>query len=124
MDDLSDLRKQAITRCDRKRGFWSAKKADELAMKATAKAGQLIVSYQCYECGLWHIGHADLSDILAHRPRGKQKCEVCKRLIAGSRMGKARRLGIRITTCSKACQALLQKPPTKPVSKGPPNEGF
>jgi hypothetical protein len=116
---MDDLRKQAITRCDRKRPFWSARKADEAAMKATAKAGQLIVSYQCYECGLWHIGHADLSQVLVRMRPEHPKCVICERPIETSRLRKARRLGTRITTCSKPCQQQLdQNSAAGPVPKG------
>jgi hypothetical protein len=56
---------QFVVRCGRKRKYRRPKLADEAAQRASIKTGELIISYQCYECRQWHIGHADKSQILA-----------------------------------------------------------
>lgn len=113
---MIDLRKQHFIRCGRKRAYRQAKHADEAAQRASLKTGELIISYQCYECLKWHIGHADQSQILARTSPGYPICEICGRRIEVDRLDKAKREGTRITTCSKACQRELmsrntQQPP-------------
>jgi hypothetical protein len=98
-----DLKKVHFRRCARKRGFRNPNIADELARRASLKTGELIISYQCYDCGKWHIGHADLSQILARIPPNGPICMICGQRIPDSRIEKAERKGIVIQTCSKLC---------------------
>jgi hypothetical protein len=53
-------------RCDGKRSYRWMKQATKQAKLATERAGKLIIAYECYDCGAWHIGHADLSQQIAH----------------------------------------------------------
>src|SRR5207302_8076086 len=101
---MDELRHQSILRCERKRAYRDPRLADKLAQRATRKAGQLVISYQCYECGMWHIGHADVAEVLARLSPGRPICEICGRIIEVTRLDKARRNGTRIPTCSKRCQ--------------------
>jgi len=104
---MDELREQSIRRCDRKQGYRNPKLADQLAERATRKSGQLVVSYPCYECGLWHIGHAEVAQVLARMLPGPSNCEICGRPIHPNRVLKGNRKGARVTTCSKPCDLTL-----------------
>jgi hypothetical protein len=73
------------------------------------KTGELIISYQCYDCGKWHIGHADLSQILARIPPNGPLCVICGQRIEATRIEKAERKGNIIQTCSKPCAQKLEQ---------------
>jgi hypothetical protein len=113
---------QFVVRCGRKRKYRRPKLADEAAQRASIKTGELIISYQCYECRQWHIGHADKSQILARTSPGGPICELCWNRIPVERLDKGRRKGTQITTCSKRCQRELdaRSAPPPHVPKGPP----
>jgi hypothetical protein len=104
---MDPLQRQRWIRCTRKRRYRKAKLADAAAQRASATTGELIISYQCYECLQWHIGHADTSQILARTSPGRPTCENCTLPIPFARLDKAKRQGKSITTCSKACQREL-----------------
>jgi hypothetical protein len=116
-----------LRRCARKRCFRNPRKADEAARRASIKSGELIISYQCYDCRQWHIGHADPSQILARTSPGYPVCEVCLQRIPADRLESSRRKGTRVTTCSRYCQRALAARTTAqpdpalipPVTKGP-----
>ena len=94
------IQKYAKARCGTKQAFRKPGKADEAAMKASLKAGELIVSYQCYDCGRWHIGHADETQILPRLPVVNPPCIIC-----GKEISKRRRRGAGASTqvCSSEC---------------------
>ena len=120
---MEPLQRQALIRCGRKRAYRKPALADEAAWRASTKTGEWIISYQCYECLQWHIGHADKSQILARTSPGRPTCEICWQPIDTNRLEKAERKGICITTCSRACQQELarktgQNPPSRPFQKG------
>ena len=94
------IRKYAEARCGTKQAFRKASKADAAAMKASLKTGELIVSYQCYDCGRWHIGHADEAQVLARRKPEYPLCIICGKPISKNRR---RRAGASTQVCSSAC---------------------
>jgi hypothetical protein len=59
--------------------------AEIKACSATSRAGQLIIAYQCFDCGAFHIGHPDPSQWLAHPRKVKIKappiCLLCGVLV-------------------------------------------
>ena len=116
---MDPLQVQRIIRCTRKRKYRKPHLADEAAQRASIETGELIISYQCYECGHWHIGHADRSQILARTSPGHPICELCWNPIPLDRFDKGQRQGKPITTCSKRCQRELQARQVY-VPKGPP----
>ena len=116
------LRKLHEKRCERKQAL-SADKADELAEKASRQTGALIISYKCYDCGKWHIGHADETQIAVRQKRrrpGWPRCAICNQRIPEARLMKAQRRGIPTRTCSKKCAKALQNGQTDPGSEGLP----
>jgi hypothetical protein len=54
------------SRCDVKVAYLSMDIAEVKACSATRRAGQLIIAYECFDCGAFPIGHPDLSQSLAH----------------------------------------------------------
>jgi hypothetical protein len=92
------LHRQNRARCARKHAFCSAKKADLAAERASRKSGELIISYQCFDCGNWHIGHADQTQILARQPVGP-RCVVCGQTIPDGRIARSLSSGNRTQTC-------------------------
>ena len=71
--------------------FRSAKLADALAEKASRETGELIISYQCFDCGKWHIGHADEAQLAARNLAGAKRifCVICDKLIPADRIQRA-----------------------------------
>ena len=94
------IRKYSQARCGTKQAFRKASKADVAAMKASLKTNELIVSYQCYDCGRWHIGHADEAQVLAPRKPVDPSCIICGKPISKSRR---RRAGASTQVCSSVC---------------------
>jgi hypothetical protein len=48
-------------RCDGKRAYRTVEYASKVAKGDSERSGDYIVAYFCYDCGLWHVGHADLT---------------------------------------------------------------
>jgi hypothetical protein len=120
-----DLRKVHFRRCARKRGFRDPNIADELARRASLKTGELIISSECYDCGKWHIGHADLSQILARIPPSGPTCIICGRRISEARIEKAKRWGSPTPTCSKPCTQEMRRQRAqqkRPEPTAPPDD--
>jgi hypothetical protein len=105
----NNLKKAHFGRCARKRRFRNPNIADEFAQQASLRTGELIISYQCYDCGKWHIGHADLSQILARIPPNGPTCIICGQRIPESRIEKAKRWGSPTQACSKPCTQEMRR---------------
>jgi hypothetical protein len=103
-------------RCEGKHGFKKAEVAEQSAHTASLRTGQLIISYRCYDCGLWHIGHADQSQNQAHQTKtgidqqsvvgqgpDKPLCVVCGNEIPMVRISRARECDSDTPVCSEAC---------------------
>jgi predicted RNA-binding Zn-ribbon protein involved in translation (DUF1610 family) len=54
-----------LSRCKGKRRYSSMAKAEVSAEQASGSTGELIVGYECPDCGKFHIGHADKAQLLA-----------------------------------------------------------
>lgn len=103
------------SRCEGKHGFQKAEVAEQSARAASLRTGQLIIAYRCYDCGLWHIGHADQSQAQAHLPRtasdltiagqgiDQPLCEICGNEIPMVRISQARECNSDTPVCSEAC---------------------
>ena len=103
---MNVLRKKHFIRCARKIRYRTGERADAAAQRASEKSGELIISYQCFDCGGWHIGHADASQIAARQPV-KPLCVICQQPIPDRRRELARRAGNFTTTCSLPCAKRL-----------------
>jgi hypothetical protein len=101
------------SRCTRKGGLRTAEFADEMAEKASRKTGELIISYKCYDCGRWHIGHADKTQLAARNLKPGEPlpfCTICDRLIPKHRHTSRSP----VTTCSKHCATELGRRKKQP----------
>lgn len=50
-------------RCEGKIGFYSAKRAEASAENMSRKLEEWLVAYDCYTCGMFHVGHASPTEI-------------------------------------------------------------
>ena len=98
-----DLKELVYKRCDSKVAHRSMRIAERLAERASLKKGELIITYQCIDCGSFHIGHADLSQRLARAPHVDLPCQHCGATIPDSR-NERRRFQSRALYCSDRCQ--------------------
>ncbi len=105
---MNYLKKEHFKRCVGKRRYRTGELADAAAQRASERSGELIISYECYDCGRWHIGHADASQIAARKPV-KPLCVICQRPIPEQRRQQARRSGNLTTTCSQPCAKQLKR---------------
>jgi hypothetical protein len=96
-------------RCEHKQGFEYPSVADRLAKEASQKTGELIISYRCFDCGLWHIGHADESQLRVRLPLDQALCVVCGSVIPEARLRKAKRYGTTTRTCKPGCTHQLKR---------------
>ncbi len=75
----------ADKRCNRKLSYRSMVIAEKNARQASQKERRLIIAYQCFDCGSYHIGRADKSQKLARRgePRivSPPKCVFCRAVL-------------------------------------------
>lgn len=61
------LSKVSQRRCESKKCYRSLRFASQLAEECTARAGHLILAYQCYDCGGFHIGRAEPAQLIARK---------------------------------------------------------
>jgi predicted RNA-binding Zn-ribbon protein involved in translation (DUF1610 family) len=97
------------TRCGNKAAYRNPEIADRRAERASRKMNQLIVSYQCPDCGRWHIGHADHTQVLVRNAPSTMNCVECGAPIPASRLENARMSKGTTTTCSDKCSVRAQR---------------
>ena len=81
-------RNPAIRRCNRKNEYSSWSRAEAKAEEASLRAGDLIIAYECYDRGKFHIGHADESQKIARQARDTSlpwDCPRCDRPVPPER---------------------------------------
>lgn len=96
------------SRCEGKVAYRRGALADSAAMRMSAKTGDLLVSYQCCDCGRWHVGHADWAQIRLRIQSAPPRCVVCGTLISKERLAQAQRSRTPIHACSKLCRGLYK----------------
>ena len=99
----------ALRRCDSKRAYRSLKLAAAQAEQASNRTGELIIAYTCFDCGAFHIGHADLSQQLAHDVLLEPGCRRCGQTIPEARKRQARAYSAQAIYCSPRCQKAAKK---------------
>jgi hypothetical protein len=100
-------RNPAIRRCNRKIAYSSWHKAEERAEKASLRTGDLIIAYQCYDCGKFHIGHADQSQKIVREvsvSSVNSNCPRCTAPISDERRYRAAESGNTTVFCSGKCR--------------------
>jgi len=78
--------------------------AEIQAERASKVTGELIIAYICFDCGMFHIGHADLSQQLARIPHVDRPCEHCGAVIPDNKKNKAKQFSSIALYCSDQCQ--------------------
>ena len=98
----------AVARCYGKQAYRRVKIAEDVARRDSERTGQLIIAYQCYDCGRFHVGHADLSQRIARQQFDRTclpaVCPHCGGPIPEERRRSAWESGNRNVYCSKRCQ--------------------
>jgi hypothetical protein len=106
----------AIFRCYRKKRWLSWSIAERIAARDSATTGELIIAYQCLDCRGYHVGHADLSQIMARQTPSSQlpkpaqpialpsHCPHCGGEIPEERRSAAEMSKTSTVYCSKKCQ--------------------
>ena len=99
-------------RCEGKRAYRTMARAELEAERASKRTGELIIAYTCFDCRLFHIGHADLSQQLARVPHVDRPCQHCDEVIPDSKQQKAKRFGSVALYCSN-------KMPNQGIARAP-----
>jgi hypothetical protein len=99
----------ALRRCDSKLAFRSLNQAAVQAERASSRTGELIIAYTCFDCGAFHIGHADLSQQLAHTAPVEPGCRECNLPIPEAKKRRARACSAKAIYCSDRCQRVAEK---------------
>jgi hypothetical protein len=99
----------ALTRCDSKRAYRSLKQAAVQAELASNRTGELIIAYTCFDCGVFHIGHADLSQYLANVALVDPGCRECNLPIPEAKKRRARACSAKAIYCSDRCQKVAER---------------
>jgi hypothetical protein len=99
----------ALKRCDSKLAYRSLNLAAARAEQASNRTGELIIAYTCFDCGVFHIGHADLSQQLAHSVLLEPGCRQCGQTIPEAKKRQARAYSSKPIYCSTRCQKVAKK---------------
>ena len=99
----------ALRRCDSKLAYRSLNLAAARAEQASNRTGELIIAYTCFDCGAFHIGHADLSQQLAHSVLLEPGCRQCGQTIPVAKKRKTRFYSVKPIYCSVRCQKVAKK---------------
>jgi hypothetical protein len=100
----------AILTRNRKVAYRSMAIAEKSARRASERAGELIIAYECCDCGRFHIGHANKSQIIVRERLERRlhnlptSCPRCGSPIPEERRLAAWESGNRNVYCSKKCQ--------------------
>ena len=98
----------ALRRCDCKKVFRTIKQAERSARRLSMRLGDLLIAYHCYDCGKFHVGHADQSQwIVQAAPANEVRvcCANCKGPISAERKEMVAACGGAETCCSSRCSA-------------------
>lgn len=110
MPIIGEWSNPAVRRCFGKQAYRRITIAERVAQRDSERTGELIVAYQCYDCGHFHVGHADQSQHIVRQQidlRGFSlpvSCPHCKGKIPEERRLAALESGNRNVFCSKKCQ--------------------
>jgi hypothetical protein len=110
MPVIGEWSNPAIKRCIGKQAYRGIRIAEKVAQRDSLRTGELIIAYQCFDCGRFHVGHADRCQHIVRQQverRGYSlptACPHCGGPISEERRIAARESGNRNVYCSKKCQ--------------------
>ena len=96
-------------RCAGKTRFPNMARAERRAEALSIRTGDLILAYECADCGRFHVGHADLSQRLARAIHVDRNCLRCGKPIYETLQQKAKRWGSPSLYCSAGCRKAARK---------------
>jgi hypothetical protein len=100
----------AINRCFGKQAYRHITVAEKVAHRDSDRTGDLIIAYKCYDCGHYHVGHADRSqhivreEVERHGFSLPKICPHCGGAIPEARRIAAWESGNRNVYCSNKCR--------------------
>lgn len=104
-----EWRNPGVVRCYRKKRYPNWVLAEAAAEKASVRTGELIIAYECPDCGKFHIGHADKAQQITRQPPVVPAallptlCPRCGQPIAEERRLAAKESGNFNVYCSRKC---------------------
>jgi predicted RNA-binding Zn-ribbon protein involved in translation (DUF1610 family) len=98
-----------FSRCKGKRRYSSVAKAEVGAEQASGSTGELIIAYECPDCGRFHIGHADKAQLLARNNLSAPVCTHCGQGIPRSEEPEANKSRSDAVYCSETCRRAARK---------------
>ena len=110
MPIIGNWNNPAMSRCNDKQAYRRIDIAEKVAERDSRRTGDLIIAYECYDCGRFHVGHADHSQRLVregHERRGfalPTMCPCCGKPIPEERRRAAWESGNRTVYCSRKCR--------------------
>jgi hypothetical protein len=96
-------------RCAGKRRYRTIAKAALAADRASRRTGELIITYDCPDCGCRHIGHADRTQLVLRDNLTAPICRQCARPIPIPRQRRSTLGGNDCLYCSEACRRAYNK---------------
>jgi hypothetical protein len=107
---IGEWRNPAVRRCLGKQAYRRIKIAEKVAHRVSEQKGELLIAYECFDCGRFHVGHADRSQQIVREEAERSwfslptNCPHCGGPIPEERRVAARESGNRNVYCSTKCQ--------------------
>jgi hypothetical protein len=107
---FGEWKNPAIKRCLGKQPYKTITMAEKVAQRDSSRTGDLIIAYQCFDCGRFHVGHADRSQLIVRQQVERRGFSLpkdfphCGGPIAEQRRIAAWESGNSAVFCSKKCQ--------------------
>jgi predicted RNA-binding Zn-ribbon protein involved in translation (DUF1610 family) len=98
-----------FSRCHGKKRYGSIVSAALVADKASTKTGELILAYECPDCGGAHIGHPEPTQLLLRNNQVFPTCLNCDKEIPLERRRRAARVAHDPRYCSEACRRAFNR---------------
>lgn len=102
----------ALGRCDRKRVYLTMARAERVAERQSLQSGELLLAYPCFDCGRFHVGHADLSQQIIRQEPVKALnvcCPRCQKPVPEERRAAATASGAAVVYCTRRCGERYRK---------------
>jgi hypothetical protein len=118
-------RNPADSRCNRKKVYRTIRQAEVVAQRQSLQQNELLIAYECFDCGSFHVGHADLSQQIVRQQQEDRSvniyCPRCQALVPERRRVLAAKSGTRTAYCTKKCKDKADK--ARQRKKSVPEEG-
>lgn len=101
----------AENRCHGKQAHRSMYVAESIAQRYSLKQNELLIAYECFDCGYFHLGHADQAQLIVRQTRELVGvcCPRCKGDVPEERRIAAASNRSPTVYCSKKCKQKFGK---------------